>query len=330
MRNLDYTQNPLCASKRVIACFRQRISSAERSTVGNEAGMKFRHIPLVLVAAIFWIPQELPLRAQSCADAIRIPYRAPTCGQSAERAVRISYSEAFANAISMPQLIHSTRSENGRVGVIVVVTPTGTVASANASSRNEQWQEKAAALAMTWHFVPFQREGSAVYTLFHSVIHVVPPERRPEGHISFPEIKDWNSLRITLERTRCLGACPAYKLTIFGDGRVQYHGDNDWVDYSAKEYRGHVSAEAVRQLVNLFRIADYFNLFDQYVSRTTDAPAFTTSISFDGESKSVVDYVGVNVGMPEFVRTVEDGIDLLAGPKVWHERQKRALNNVGN
>ena len=288
--------------------------------------MTFRRIPLAVVAASFWIPQVLPSRAQSCADAVRVPYRAQTLdGQSAECAVRISDSEAFTNAISMPHLIHSARPENGRVGVMVVVTPGGTVASANASSRNEQWQEEAAALAMTWRFVPLQRKGSAIYTMFHSVIHIVPPEKRPEQHISFPEINDWNSLRITLQRTGCGGFCAGYKLTIFGDGRVQYHG----FDYSAKEYR-HVSAEAVRQLVNLFRIADYFNLFDQYFATTSRADIFMTSISFDNESKSVVDYGGLFVGMPEVVRTVEDGIDLLAGPKVWHERQKRAPNNVAN
>jgi len=288
--------------------------------------MTFRRIPLAVVAAIFWIPQVLPSRAQSCADTIRIPYRAQTRdGQSAECAASISDSEAFANAISMSHLIPSAQPENGRVGVMVVVTPAGTVASANASSRNEQWQEEAAALAMTWRFVPFQRKGSAIYTIFHSVIHIVPPEKRPEQHISFPEINNWNSLRITLQRN-CLGSCPKYNLTIFGDGRVQYHGYNDRVDYAAKEYRGHVSAEAVRQLVNLFRIADYFSLFDQYVSIASGArtPAFTTSISFDNESKSVVDYGGVFVGMPEVVRTVEDGIDLLAGPKVWQERETRS------
>jgi len=284
--------------------------------------MTFRRILLAVVAAIFWITQGLPLRAQRCADAVRIPYRAQTRdGQSAECAVGISYSEASANAISMPHLIHSARPENVRIGVLVVVTPTGTVASASPSSRNEQWREKAAALAMTWRFVPFERKGSAVYTIFHSVIHVVPPEKRPEQHFSFPEINDWKSLRITLERTGCRGPCPAYKLTIFGDGRVQYHE-------GLKESRGHLSAEAIRQLVNLFRIADYFNLDDRYFAIAYDAPVFTTSISFDDKSKSVVDYVGVEVGMPEVVRTVEDGIDLLAGPKIWHERQKRA-SHVG-
>lgn len=283
--------------------------------------MTFRRVPLA-VAAIFWIPQVLPLRAQCRADAVRIPYRAQTRdGHSAECAVGISDSEAFARAITMPRLIHSTRSENLRIGVMVVVTPIGAVASANASSRNEQWREKAAALAMTWRFVPFQRKGSAIYVIFHSVIHIVPPVKRPEQHISFPEINNWSSLRITLQRTCSPSLFPLpYKLTIFGDGRVQDGYGN----------RGYVSAEAVRQLVNLFRIADYFNLFDQYFAMPSRACFFMTSISFDNESKSVVDYGGVFVGMPEVVRTVEDGIDLLAKPKVWHKRQKRAPKKFGN
>lgn len=288
--------------------------------------MKLRHIALAPVAAIFWMPQVLPLRALSCADAIKIPYRAPTCDdQSAECGIRISYLEAFTHSVSMSRLIHSS-VWNGRVDVRnVVITPTGTVESATpySSSRDEGWKEKAAALAMTWRFVPFQREGSFVCaTVPLVVIYVVPPERRPEGHISFPEINDWKSLRITLQRTACRGACPAYTLTIFGDGTVQYHG-------AEEESHGHVSAEAVRQLVNLFKIADFFNLFDRY-GRAFDAPHFITSISFDGHSKSVLDDEGYYDGMPEIVRKVEDGIDVLAGQKVWQENQKRAPNNVGN
>ena len=90
-----------------------------------------------------------------------------------------------------------------------------------------------------------------------------------------------------------------------------------------------MSRAAVRQLVDLFRSADYFNLFDSY-GRAHDAPDFITSISFDGNSKSVVDEMGSFHGMPDIVRTLEDGIDRLAGPKVWPERQKRTPNSVGN
>ena len=267
-----------------------------------------------LAAVIIWIAQVAPSSAQ---------LRAPD-GQSAQSAMSIPFQEASAHIITLPHLIYSSVPENRRVDVTVVVTPTGTVASATPSSQSPQWNQTAAALAMSWRFVPFQRAGRAVFATFSFKVHIVPPEKRPEQHTFFSAISDWSSLRITLQRFRCRGSCSPYKLTIFGDGTASYQGDNDWIDYSAKEYRGHVSAEAVRQLVNLFRISDYFNLSDQYEARIHDAPAIMTSISFDDKSKSVLDYVGVEAGMPEVVRTVEDGIDSLAGPKVWQERQKRA------
>jgi hypothetical protein len=63
--------------------------------------------------------------------------------------------------------------------------------------------------------------------------------------------------------------------------------------------------------------ADYFNLFDRCVLNATDSPTYTTSISFDGKTKSVVDYVGVRVGMPEAVYAIEETMDRLAGPSMW-------------
>ena len=279
--------------------------------------MTFRHIPMTLLAAIAWMSQTPSSKAQGCADAIKIPYRAPICdGQSSERAVRIASSEAFANAISMPYFIHSSRPELGRVGVTVVVTPNGTVVGVTPVSGDPQWYERATALAMTWRFKAFVSHGNAVYTTFSSALQIVPPERRPEGYRPFPDIKNWDSLRITLQRTACRGSCPAYTLTAFGDGSVLYHGDNEWADSSERGHRGHISPDVVQQLVRLFRSADYFNLFDRY-GRAYDAPDFITSISFDGNSKSVVDEVGSDDGMPDIVRWLENEIDRLAGSKVW-------------
>src|ERR1700676_1845154 len=41
---------------------------------------------------------------------------------------------------------------------------------------------------------------------------------------AFPEIHDWNSLRITLSRSGCYGVCPTYSIEIYGDGGVLYDG----------------------------------------------------------------------------------------------------------
>ena len=113
----------------------------------------------------------------------------------------------------------------------------------------------------------------------------------------------------------CYGICPSYSLTVSGDGSVVYNGDA-YVQYCG-ELTGHVAQEAVRQLVQLFKRADYFNTFDRYAMGMTDGTTFTTSIALDDKSKSVADYSGVWVGMPESVMDIEDGLDHLAGPKVW-------------
>ena len=46
----------------------------------------------------------------------------------------------------------------------------------------------------------------------------------PNVNAAFPEIHDWNTLRITLSRSGCYGRCPAYKIEIHGDGTVLYDG----------------------------------------------------------------------------------------------------------
>jgi uncharacterized protein DUF6438 len=75
-----------------------------------------------------------------------------------------------------------------------------------------------------------------------------------------------------------------------------------------------ISHASLTELVDFFRKANYFSLRDRHVSGITDNPAYETSISFDGVSKSVLDYVGQSVGMPSTVADVEAAIDRLAGP----------------
>src|SRR5580692_9956554 len=102
--------------------------------------MRLRHPLLALLAAIFSISQVLPSSAQTCADAVRVPYRAEPCdGRSVQGAIRVSYSEARAHIIAAPRVIHSTIPEDSRVDLRVVVAPSGTVASATPYSGDLQW-----------------------------------------------------------------------------------------------------------------------------------------------------------------------------------------------
>jgi len=135
------------------------------------------------------------------------------------------------------------------------------------------------------------------------------------GDVPFPEIRDWNSLHITLVRSACFGTCPIYSVDISGDGTVSYDG-LDCVSQKG-QHTGHVSRDVVENLVTRFRYARYFSLRDRFAAQITDAPSYRTSIRFDDRAKSVLDYMGLSAGMPASVRDLEIAIDKAAGTDKW-------------
>jgi hypothetical protein len=143
----------------------------------------------------------------------------------------------------------------------------------------------------------------------------------PSVHVPFPEIRDWNSLRITLIRGACYGRCPTYQIEIHGDGTVLYEGKANVA--TKGRHTGKISHASLGELVEVFRKADYFSLAERYESGVTDNPTFVSSISFDGVTKSVLDYVGQSVGMPSTVSDVEAAIDRLSGAYQWIGRERQ-------
>jgi hypothetical protein len=237
--------------------------------------------------------------------------------RDALEAIEVPLREAAEHFVSGERLIHGGLD---RVWLEIVVTPAGIVKSASPESGGAEWREEAVSLAKVWHYVPFKRDGKAIFSTLDAEVDIVRAERRPaqrpsSSEASFPKIRDWSSLRIAVRRSMCFGACPSYSLTVSGDGSVIYKGDA-YVQYCG-EFRGHVAQEAVRQLVQLFERADYFNTFDKYGLDAQDDTTFTTAIAFDDKIKSVIDYEGQWVGMPESVLDIEDAVDHLTRPKVW-------------
>lgn len=142
----------------------------------------------------------------------------------------------------------------------------------------------------------------------------------PNLDVAFPEIYDWNTLRITLSRSGCYGKCPAYKIEIHGDGTVLYDGEAN-VAHKGR-HTAKISRATLVELVDFFRKANYFSLRDRYVSSISDNPVYETSITFDAVSKSVLDYVGQNVGMPSTVSDLEAAIDRISGTSKWIGRKR--------
>lgn len=96
---------------------------------------------------------------------------------------------------------------------------------------------------------------------------------------------------ITLQRTRCLGTCSAYKVKILADGTLFYEGT---VNVKIKEKTSAKLTKAqLKRLVAEFKKARYFTLHSSYVKEKdgcdllSDAPLVYTSIQYEGRKKSV-------------------------------------------
>lgn len=232
-----------------------------------------------------------------------------------------------------PLRVTGPRPFSAGIQVKVVVDELGNVVSARIAETNplapqpyKDLYPTALAQAGSWKYKPFEKDGKPVAATFTDDIRILPPEDLPTMHVPFPQIKNLKSLRITLERTTCFGSCPAYRVEIGGDGSLVYQGRGYVV--VTGEHHDHISKESLAQILEAFRKADYFSLRDKYIYGVTDNPTTTTSISFDGQQKSVIDYVGEEAGMPHAVVEVEETIDQVAGTATWVSGSAQTVPSV--
>ena len=120
---------------------------------------------------------------------------------------------------------------------------------------------------------------------------------------------------ITLTRSMCYGFCPAYRVTISGDGDVTYVGQQ-FVNVVG-ERRASISRADVERLLRRFEEAQFDELRDAYRAHVTDLPTYTITLERNGRTKTVVDYGGLSAGMPRAVRDLQDEIDRVANTGQW-------------
>ena len=235
--------------------------------------------------------------------------------------IEVEHEEALKHRLTKPVLIHEQlppRHTSLNFTLRVIVDPSGKVESAKAlylQPSNEWGADQVEAAEKQERFRPFTRKGAAVEVQFEDVAWIVPPVEWASPRVPFPEIHNWDSVRIGLLRTGCYGACPSYSVEIQGNGPVLFNGEQNVL--ITGHHRGQISREAVADLVTMFRNADYFSLKDEYVAMITDLPTVFTSIEFDGHKKSVKDYVGFAAGMPGIVDELEGRIEQIAGTDKW-------------
>jgi ankyrin repeat protein len=126
----------------------------------------------------------------------------------------------------------------------------------------------------------------------------------------FPDIRDLNFVRFTLERTECFGSCPVYNVEIRGDGMVNYTGKM----YVAVpgEHTSRISQDAVKDLLDRFRQAGFFGFDPEYRSFVSDLPSNTLTLEAGDLRFSVTNYGG-----PRGLVELERAVDLAAGTEKW-------------
>jgi ankyrin repeat protein len=197
----------------------------------------------------------------------------------------------------------------------VIVSENGVVGSAHAIEGPAQFFEQAERLEMQRRFTPFTKDGMIVRAKIHDYVSILPPEEWLEPHLPFPAQIDMSTVRIGLSRTGCYGTCPAYTVTISGDGSVEFDG-NSFVLVPGRHH-AHISPNAVRNLLDAFRQGDFFSARDAYTANWTDNPTQTISLAIGERKKSVVDYVGTEAGLPDAVKDLERRIDETAETERW-------------
>jgi hypothetical protein len=129
---------------------------------------------------------------------------------------------------------------------------------------------------------------------------------------------------ITLTRSMCFGFCPAYSVTINGDGEVVYVGERH-VNVTG-ERRARISQAEVRSLLRRFDEIGFDELRDEYRAHVTDLPTYTITLERNGRRKTVVDYGGVDAGMPRALRALQDEIDRAANTAQWVRRNGQPVH----
>jgi hypothetical protein len=142
---------------------------------------------------------------------------------------------------------------------------------------------------------------------------------KPPDLVSLSD-EDLKTITIQLERTPCYGTCPAYTLTIHGDGRVEYSGKSHVKETSPHE--GRIETDEIRRLVSEFGKTKFWEIAEDYSEAKckgrvcTDMPTAITELKIKGSTHRVKHYYGCG-SVPRSLFDIESAIDKTANSERW-------------
>ncbi len=124
------------------------------------------------------------------------------------------------------------------------------------------------------------------------------------------------SVVISMQKTKCIDACPVYTIDIYESGVVYFNGREN-VD-KLGEFKIKLSKKELQRLINIFNDYKFFNFQDRYVSDAKDLPTTYIYFSHNGRRKRVMDYDGA----PQTLKKLENEVAQLIKIPKWKQMRK--------
>ena len=161
-----------------------------------------------------------------------------------------------------------------------------------------------------WRFKPYAVDGKPVPA---AVTIYVPEKIVFDFHEAMPAPSPDTTVQI--DHTECYGRCPSYTLTLHGDGRVDYNGNN-YVDVTGA-HSFTIPPADVAALIERLRAQDIWSMAGNWASSATDGAYHTITLTVGGQTRVITDYMGYDVGMPQAVSEAEADIDRTGHAAGW-------------
>ena len=132
------------------------------------------------------------------------------------------------------------------------------------------------------------------------------PENDPviSTQVQDDEISEDEAPFMTFERTLCFGECPAYRITVFSDGRAQYEGRK--FTERIGNYTARMDKAQMNEILEEAERVGFFGMKDEYDNRAvTDVPSCMIMIRGNEGGK----YIHDRFDAPDVLRNFEKYVD---------------------
>ena len=166
-----------------------------------------------------------------------------------------------------------------------------------------------------------------VTSVLSSIVQAASSQRSVESpDLSSLSDADLKTATIQLERIGCFGTCPAYAITIHGDGRVQYEGKG-YVKQTG-EREGQIEVGKIKTVISEFAKIKFWGIAEDYSYAKcnkvcTDMATAVTGLTVKGATHHVKHYYGCG-NAPKALFDLESAIDKAANAEQWTGDVSRA------